>query len=185
MLHLISNVLHGKHGMYASHAARNVYKNWLLMYRLLMECTYCFLDARFVHFSINYWAILVLISAISNVILQNVNSIPSLLSRSYIATWKTVVRLSISRAEQCALVYEFAECAVCTRVHNNYRAANLLAAVKLRVSPRYAAVSALKSAVHVVLYIHTTTTKECLRLKNCSSLSRVEKASQLLRYNLI
>lgn len=38
-----------------------------------------------------------------------------------------------------------------TRVHNNYRAANLLAAVKLRVSPRYAAVSALKSAVRVVL----------------------------------
>lgn len=36
-------------------------------------------------------------------------------------------------------------------MHNNYRAANLLAAVKLRVSPRYAAVSALKSAVRVVL----------------------------------
>lgn len=36
------------------------------------------------------------------------------------------------------------------RVHNNYRAANLLAAVKLRVSPRYAAVSAFKSAVRVV-----------------------------------
>lgn len=33
------------------------------------------------------------------------------------------------------------------RVHNNYRAANLVAAAKLRVSPRYAAVSALKSAV--------------------------------------
>lgn len=63
---------------------------------------------------------------------------------------KTVVRLSILRAEQCALVSEFAECTVCTRVHN-YRAANLLAAVKLRVSPRYAAVSALKSAVRVVL----------------------------------
>lgn len=54
------------------------------------------------------------------------------------------------QAEQCALVYEFAECAICMRVHNNYRAANLLTAVKLRVSPRYAAVSAFKSAVRVV-----------------------------------
>lgn len=126
---------------------------------------------------------LVLISAISNVILQKANSIPSLLSRSYIATWKTVVRLSISRAEQCALVYEFAECTVCTRVHNNYRAANLLASVKLRVSPRYAAVSALKSAVRVVLW---ATTKECTRLKNCSHLSRAEKSLAIitLQFNL-
>lgn len=36
------------------------------------------------------------------------------------------------------------------RVHNNYRTANLLVAVKLRASPRYAAVSAFKSAVRVV-----------------------------------
>lgn len=155
----------------ASRAARNMYINWLLMYSLLWNA-HCFLDAYFIHFSINYWAMLVLISTISNVILQKANSIPSLLSRSYIATWKTVVRLSISRAEQCALVYEFAECTVCTRVHNNYRAANLLAAVKLRVSPRYAAVSALKSAVRVVLWAMT---KECTRLKNYSHLSRTEK----------
>lgn len=93
---------------------------------------------------------LALISAISDAMLQNVNSISFSLSRSYIAAWKTVVRLSILQAEQCALVYEFAECAVCMRVHNNYRAANLLTAVKLRVSPRYAAVSAFKSAVRVV-----------------------------------
>jgi len=61
----------------------------------------------------------------------------SSLSQSYIAMWKTIVRLSILQNEQCALVYKFAEYAVCTGVHNNYRATNLLVVVKLRVSPRY------------------------------------------------
>lgn len=56
------------------------------------------------------------------------------------------------------------------RVHNNYRAANLLTAVKLRVSPRYAAVSAFKSAVRRCAAM----TKECSRLKNCACLPRNE-----------
>lgn len=56
-------------------------------------------------------------------------------------------------------------------------AANLLAAVKLRVSPRYAAVSALKSAVTRCTASHDK--RMHARLKNCS-LGR-KKSSAIIR----